>query len=221
MSELNTIKVTYKSTRTAFQALQYLAEIKQFDTFAADFEVALKFTPSELDSMRAELDTDPPKRRRIQLEAALAANALSHPSYCTLTHCSIAVSDTQAYVFILDNRQITNLILNFLVTTPIKQVWHNASFDFRHIIYHTNTLPLDYEDTQIFAKTLVNHVEPSKAGTSLKDLCAKWYGSWAISSDNFDLSNMYDEHVLHYAAIDACATFKLWTELNSYCKEPS
>jgi hypothetical protein len=192
MSELNTIKVTYKSTRTAFQALQYLAEIKQFDTFAADFEVALKFTLNELDSMRAELETDPPKRRRIQLEAALAANALSHPSYCTLTHCSIAVSDTQAYVFILDNRQI---------------------------IYHTNTLPLDYEDTQIFAKTLVNHVEPSKAGTSLKDLCAKWYGSWAISSDNFDLSNIYDEHVLHYAAIDACATFKLWTELNSYCKD--
>lgn len=219
MTALDTIKVTYKSTRNAYQASLYLAEIRNHSTFAADFEAAVKFTQQDILDMQSELDSPISKRRRIELEAALSATALSHPAYVQLTHCSIAISDHEAYIFILDNQSITNLILNFLVTTPIKQIWHNASFDFKHIYYHTNKMPINYEDTQIFAKTLVNHVEPNKASTGLKDLAGKWYGSWAISSDNFDLSNMYDEHVLHYAAIDSCACYKLWTELQNYCKE--
>ena len=45
--ELQPIKVTYKSTRNAYTANKYLQEIMQHDTFAADFEVAIKYT-SEL-----------------------------------------------------------------------------------------------------------------------------------------------------------------------------
>lgn len=211
-----TINVTYKSTRNAFKASQFIDEIKSHPIFAVDFEVATKYTAAERQSMQDELDSSPSKMRRIQLESALAATALDHPSHCTLTHCTISTNDHESYVFILDNRSITNLVLNFLVTTPIKQVLHNASFDFKHIYYHTSKFPLDYEDTQILAKTLVNHVDTYKANTGLKDLAGKWYGSWAIDSGLFDLSQMYEPKVLHYAAIDSAATFKLWTELNTY-----
>lgn len=58
--------------------------------------------------------------------------------------------------------------------------------------------------------------KPGKANTGLKDLAGRWYGAWAISSDNFTLDQMYEEHVLEYAAIDACSCLKLWQELNSY-----
>ena len=162
---LSTIKVSYRSTSNAYIASQYLAIIRQHSIFAADLEVATKYTQSERDTMQAELDSNPPKLRAIELRSALAATALDHPSHCTITHCSIAISDHESFVFILDNRSITNLVLNFLVTTPICQVWHNASYDFRHILHHTGTMPICYEDTQIFAKTLVNHVETYKAQT--------------------------------------------------------
>ena len=216
MEALEIINVTYKSTKSALIANQYLSEISKYPIIAADFEVATRYTPAERAAMQAELDSNPPKSRRIQLESTLAATALDHPSHCTITHCSVAVSDRESYVFILDNASITNLVLNFLVTTPIKQVWHRASFDFRHIYYHTGKFPLDYEDSQVFAKTLLNHVDTYKANTGLKDLGGRWYGAWAISSDSFDLSKIYDPTVLLYSAIDACCTFKLYHELLLY-----
>lgn len=45
------------------------------------------------------------------------------------------------------------------------------------------------------------------------------YGAWAVSADDFNQSQMFEPHVLHYAAIDACATFALWKELQEYLKE--
>lgn len=216
---LDTIQVTYKSTRNAYTASQYLDEIRQHSLIACDFEVAVKFTSAERQAMQDELDTNPSKMRRIQLEAALAATALDHPSYCTLTHCSIAISDHEAYVFILDNKSITNLILQFLVTTPIKQIWHNASFDFRYIYYFTGKFPLDYEDSQIFAKTLVNHVDTYKANTGLKELAGSAYGAWALAPDSFTLDHMYDSNMWFYAATDACATYWVYNGLLTYCKD--
>jgi ribonuclease D len=113
-----------------------------------------------------------------------------------------------------------NLLLRFLVSTPIQQIWHNASFDFRHIHYYTNQFPPNYDDSQILAKTLINHVETYKAKTGLKELAGYKYGSWGISADNFSIEQMYEPHVLKYAATDACATFWLWSYLQDYLKEP-
>lgn len=210
------IKVSYKSTKSAYTANQHLAEISQYPIIACDFEVATKYTPAERAAMQAELDAGPTKRRRIQLESTLAATALDHPSHCTIAHCSIAISNNESYVFILDNKRITDRILTFLTTTTQKQVWHNASYDFRHIYHHTGKFPLDYEDTAIFAKTILNHTDTQQALVGLKQLAGARYGAWGISVDNFDLAHMYDEHVLHYAAIDSCATYYVWESLNAY-----
>lgn len=223
MTELETINVTYKSTRNAFTASQYLDEIRQHPTFAADFEVSVKYTPEETAHFMARLEDDNvPKLEQIQLQSKLDATALGHPSHCRITHCSISVNDHESYVFIFDNTSITKLVLQFLITTPQKQVWHNASYDFRHLQYHTGQFPIDYEDSQILAKTLVNHVETYKAGTSLKDLMSHAYGGkWSLSSDSFDISNMYEPWFLHYCAIDSASTYKLYQDLRTYAKDNS
>lgn len=90
-----------------------------------------------------------------------------------------------------------------------------SSFDFRHIYYHTGRMPINYEDTQIFAKCLLNHVDTYKANTGLKELVT-CYGQWGISSDNFTVDRMYDEHVIKYAATDACSTYWLWNSIQEY-----
>lgn len=216
------IQVTYKTARTPYEANQLLKEIKQYNLFSADFEAAVKYTEKDLITLSTQLENeDLPKRKRIEYEAILKTTALDHPNHVTLTHCSIAINNHEAYVFILDKPKITDLILNFLITTPIKQIWHNASFDFKHIYYHTGKMPINYEDTQIFTKTILNHVETYKAKSGLKDLAGHRYGAWGISVDNFKLENIYEEHVHHYAAIDACATYYVWESIQKYVEEQS
>ena len=212
----NPIKVTYKSTNNVYRANQFISEIQQYPIFGADFEVALKFSDDEVHSFKRELEGNPPKAREIELKAALKATALSHPSYTVLTHCSIGVSESEAYVFVLDNPKITQRVLYFLTNTEQTQVWHNATFDFQHIYYRIGKFPLVYEDTQLLAKTILNHADPQQALTGLKELAGKWYGAWGISEDLFTLAQMYDPKMLLYAATDSCATLKLWHSINDY-----
>ncbi len=212
------IDVSYDTARTPFTAQKLLDDIRKYPTIACDFEVAIRYTKQQKKQWQLLLDsTNFSKVDRAFYESKLQATALDHPSHCTLTHCSIATSDNRSYVFILDNSSITNYILNYLTSTDQKQVWHNASYDFRHLYYHTGKFPYDFEDTQILAKTLINHVNTFKAKTGLKELAGHMYGSWGISSDNFDLEHMYDEHVLKYAAIDSAATMWLWNYINTEC----
>lgn len=154
---------------------------------------------------------------RIKAKGILNATALDHCSHTTVTHCSIAISESEAYVFILDNDRIRDLVFNFLVTTEQVQILHNASFDFRHLYYYTKKFPKNYEDTALLTKTLVNHVETWRAGTKLKDLAGHWYGDWALSSDSFVLEQMYEPTMLKYSATDSCATYKLHQFVNEQC----
>ena len=212
------IHVTYDVAKTTSRAKELLAEISKAPLFAADFEVAVKYSKRQLDEWQSMLELpDLPKLDKVAIQSKLSATALDHPSHSTITHCSIATSNNHAYVFVLNNKSITDYVLDFLITTPIKQVWHNASYDFQRLYYHTGKFPIDYEDSQILAKTLINHVDTFKARTGLKELQGHKYGAWGISSDNFTLDQMYQPHVLHYAAIDAAATYDLWQYLQSQC----
>ena len=210
------IIVNYQSTSSAYVANQWLRTLP--DLIACDTEAAIKFTPEQLTAMQAELDASPPLRRAIELRACLSATALSHPYYVDLTHVQIAWSDSDAYVFILDNKRITDLVLNFLVSTTRTQIWHNATFDFKHIYYHTGKFPPNYEDSSLLAKCILNHVDTNLATVGLKELCAKWYGAWSVASDHFTKDKIYDPTLLLYAATDACATFKLYHSIRNYCE---
>ena len=210
------IKVTYQATNQLYKANQFLREIEQHDIFAADFEAAIKYTPVELESFKQELEQNPTKRHRIELESKLAATALDHPSHTVLTHCQLAINDHEAFVFILDNKKLTDRVLTFLTTTEKRQIWHNASYDFRQIHYRTDKFPKLYEDTQLRAKCILNHTDPQQALTGLKHLAGHRYGNWAISADNFTIEQMYDPQVLQYAATDPCATMWLWNSISNH-----
>ena len=94
-----------------------------------------------------------------------------------------------------------------------------SSYDFRQIHYRTGKFPLNFEDTQLLAKCILNHVETYKAKAGLKELAGHRYGDWGISADNFSLSQMHEPHVIRYAATDACATYWLWNSIHNYLKE--
>lgn len=185
---------------------------------ACDFETASKYSDSDKLQLQAELDLLEDKKTNyaLALKQRIASTGLSHPSMVDITHLSVAYSETEAYVIITDTPKLRSLVFNWLVTTDRLQIWHNLSFDSRLIYHATGKFPLNYEDSQIFAKTLLNHVEVHKANTGLKHLQGWKYGAWAVAADSFNMSRMYDEDVLLYAATDACATLSLYNELRAY-----
>ena len=124
---LQPIKVTYTSTNDLYDANQLLLSLAQHPIIACDFEVAVKYTPADIAAFQQIVD-DPlsSKAARVKARSCLSATALDHVSHTTLTHCSIAWSESEAYVFILDNDRLRRRVLNFLVTTTQTQVWHNA-----------------------------------------------------------------------------------------------
>ena len=212
--DINAIRVNYEWTDDIATAKKWLNELETKEYFAADFEAAIRYTADELDFVK-RISEDPNETyiERKRAAALLASTPLDHPAHSLPTHLSVAWSDRDAYVFVISSDEMLELLLVYLVTTRVKQVWHNASYDFKHIYYHTGRMPIDYEDTQIFTKSLLNHVDTVKAKSGLKEIAGHMYGDWGISSDNFTREQMYDPKVLKYAAIDSCATFWIYERL--------
>lgn len=211
----HSIDVQYQSTSDPETAKAWLNSLPE--VFSADFETAVRYSKKVIEDAKAKMvDKTLPRREQVKYQAIANASALGHPSHCTITHCSIAYSEKDAYVFIIDDQPIADVVLDFLVETNKTQIWHNYAYDGRFLRYYAHKDAINVEDTQIFAKTLINHVEVFKARSGLKDLAGSWYGDWGISADNFTIEQQYDEHVIKYAAIDACATFKLWEYLNEF-----
>jgi hypothetical protein len=214
------IDVKYEYTNDPCKASCWLQDIP--DTFAADLETAIRYSQEEVKEAKLKAaDTSLPKKEQIYNQSIANATALGHPYHCTITHCSIASEEDFGRVFIIDSQDIADVVLDFLTTTDKTQVWHRYAYDGRFIKYYGGQQPKNVQDTQIFAKTLVNHVEVFKASTGLKDLAGAWYGDWGISSEHFTLEQQYEPKVIKYAAIDACATFKLWRYLNEFIGKTS
>ena len=213
------VDVTYQSTSNPLIAHKWLSSL-DVPTVACDFETASRYSDEDKAALTDYLSTlTVGSLEYHQIRQQIASDGLSHPSLSRLTHFSLAWSESDAYVFIIDSQRMHDIILSWITRTHIKQVWHNLCFDGRHIFYHTGKMPIDYEDSQILSKTILNHVNNKKSQTGLKHLMGYKYGSWAISADDFHLSQMYEEHVLKYAAVDACATYALWQELQDYLKD--
>lgn len=214
---MDSIKVNYKFTSNNYEAATWLNELPPL--VACDFEVASRFTETEKEQFKLQLETEIDFDTARQLKQYIASDGLSHPSLTALTHLSIAWSESDAIVIILRNDSIRRLVLRWLVTTDRIQIWHNFSFDGKLIYYHTGKFPKRYEDSQQLAKSIVNHVDTFKARTGLKELCAHKYGKWAVSADNFTIEQMFNEDVIEYAAIDSAATYWLWEALQRHLKE--
>ena len=206
------IQVNYQYTNNCYKAKLWLDNLPEL--FAADFEVASKWTVKEKEKIKNTINTHKLSfKREKTLLQQLNADGLSHPSLTSITHLSVAKSNKDSYVIVCDNERIRSLILNFLITTDKKQLWHNSIFDFKHIFYHTKTLPKSYEDTQLLSKSLLNDANSFKDRIGLKELMGYAYGDWAIAKDNFALETMWDTKTIRYSAIDSCATYKLYEDI--------
>lgn len=207
------IHVNYEYTDNTYIAAKWLEELP--DLFAADFEVASKYTVKDKELIQFRLDN----KKDLSFEdiriakQKINSNGLSHPKLTVITHLSVGWDKDQSKVIICSNNTIRNLIYNFLISTNKTQIWHNATFDFGHIYYNTGIIPKNYIDTMLLAKCILNNANSFKDNVKLKELMAYAYGDWAISKDNFTLEDMWDPNMIRYSATDSAATYKLYTDI--------
>ena len=216
MSELRqAIKVNYESTDDLELAQKWLDNLP--DLVALDFEAAKKYTDPIIENLQKSLEDAADYLEQKNIQQQLNATALSHPHHVYPTHLSIGLSESEAKVIIISTHEMLDLVMEWLVTTDVTQVWHNFNYDGK-LIYHYSggRLPKNIEDTALLAKTIANHVDTYLAKVGLKELAGKWYGDWGISADYFDHTQMFEPKVLRYAATDGAATYKLWVSINQY-----
>jgi len=115
------------------------------------------------------------------------ATDLTIPQFNPLTMLSISWSYNKSTVIVFKTKEIEKYVLNWLVTTKVKQVWHNFLYDGRLINYHTGKLPHDVEDSQLLAAVYNNYINPIKRKSGLKELAGTLYGDWASAKTSFDL----------------------------------
>jgi DNA polymerase I-like protein with 3'-5' exonuclease and polymerase domains len=217
-------KVEYTSTDNLDTIIKTLNSLeKRYDILAMDFEACSKYSDEEKENMKTFLEENPETSReeKRQIKQFIESTGLSHPQLVHITHFQVAWNDHESFVAILPTNRHRKWVLRWLSKIQTKQIWHNASFDFKHILHHTKKIPSNFDDTAILAKTLLNHVNIFKAKVGLKELMGHKYGDWAIAADAFNISQIYDEDLLKYSATDPCATYALWEEIQETLKEES
>lgn len=157
------------------------------------------------------------------------AKDLTLPQFNDLTMLSISWNLLKSTVIVFANKEIQDYVLNWLVTTNVKQVWHNALFDLKFVKYHTGKLPKHIEDSQLLAAIYNNNVDSSKRKSGLKQISGTLYQDWANDKGSFDLfdnslnetvedltyygTNSIDHYnlaLIKYAGIDTSATKFAW-----------
>jgi DNA polymerase I-like protein with 3'-5' exonuclease and polymerase domains len=215
-------KVNYTCSNKLYTIMTTLNNLaKNYSILGCDFESCSRWSDEEKEEMKQFLEDHPETDReeKRQIKQFIESDGLSHPSLTYITHFQVAWSPNDSFVAILDTEEKRKRVFNWIINTEVKQLWHNLSFDGKHIMYHTGKLPKNYEDTEILAKTLLNHVNTFEAKTSLKHLMGYRYGDWAISADSFNISQIYDKNLIKYAATDSTATYALWEEMQESLKE--
>ena len=168
------------------------------------------------------------------------AKDLTLPYFNPLTMLSIGWNLLKSTVIVFKDQAIQDYVLNWLVTTKVRQVWHNATFDWKFIKHHTGKLPINYEDSQLLAAVYNNNVDSAKRISGLKVLAGTLYQDWASAKSSFDLydtelnhtvtnlnyvgtndPSVYNLALIKYAGIDTMATKLAWDKFNTEVAHPN
>lgn len=204
------IGVTYQVYSTPWAIQNKLHDL--LDSPILSFDVETKGLYSKLQRKEAmnliEQDLSIDNHRMLSV---IANNSgLSFPSLVETTHFIFGFNKSCSVVLVPENAHIELLIWNWLKTYPGKLLIHNTLFDLKLMYHRTRSLPIDYEDTALMLKTLINNSDSWKAKVGLKEQMGSYYApSWAMY-DEYEPEDNKNPKFLEYAAIDGAATFYLY-----------
>ncbi len=211
---LDYIEVEYEVYSTPFTIKQQLDKLASYPLLSLDTETQSRYTNEERAEAKQLLKCcaeEMSPEDTILSKLVSNSSGLSHPSITKVTHFIFGLSESKSVIFICYDMKTELLIWNWVSQYKGKLLIHNASFDLKIMHHRISKFPLDFEDTQLAVKTMINHVETWKANSGLKHLMGSYYDpSWTLLDDEgYDNPDYKNKKFLRYMAIDGAATYKL------------
>ena len=217
-----TIKVRYKTYSTLYSIRRAIAEIEESHKMVS-FDIETRSIYTETQRALAKTCLEEPDlsiEEENEYTRIKYSSGLSHPSMVQTTHIILGLDVCESVIFIVDEK-LERYVFNWLVNTDMKILIHNASFDLKIVHHRTGKFPKNYEDTQQFAKSLINDCNNYHSRTGLKLLVGSYYPpKWSIKEEtDFEVKDLKNKDFLLYCAIDGGATRMLYSMLNKMTRE--
>ena len=210
------IRVSYLTSSTAYHIQQTLDELAEREVMSFDIETKGVYTKEERAEALKLLDTEMSLYNHKLASVAASNSGLSYPSVVHVTHFVFGLSEAHSRILIPANIHEELRIWYWIRDYEGKLLIHNTLYDLKVMYHRIRSLPRNYEDTQLLAKTLTNHCDSWKAKVGLKDLMGSYYNpNWTLF-DEYEPDDVRNPSFLMYAAIDGAATFKLWNDLQMH-----
>jgi len=222
---MSIIHVDYEVASTDYKINQVLKKLSSEPLIAFDIEDQSLYSQQEITEAKKQIKSQefPLYTREDQklLKQIAKSSGLSNPRLVKVTHFNISISEDYSYILIITSPRSELRVWNWLASYQGKTVVHNATFDLKVMYNRTGELPLDYFDTQLATKCLVNDADEFKARVGLKLLMGSYYDpKWtALDEEGYNITDYKKASFLNYCAIDSASTYKLYQLLQEQLKE--
>ena len=219
------INVTYNLATTWFKTKRILDKLASEPLLAFDVETQSLWSQEEIKEANkivnkfksGELKENEFTQNEVKLIKQIArSSGLSYPSLIKVTHFIFSHSKDHSYIIIPNSHREELQIWKWLANYKGKLLVHNTLFDLKIMYERIQTLPVDYEDTQLMARVLTNDADEFESKVGLKHLMGSYYSpKWTmIGEDGYFVKNLKNEAFLRYSAIDGASTFYLYELLH-------
>ena len=212
MSESKLITVDHTVYSSEYSIRKYLPELlKRCPILAFDVECRSVYNKEERDEAKAYLKGSTPADPYYRQARVVAeSSGLSYPTITKTTHFIFAESKEKVYTIICRTAEMEILIWDLVVNYLGIYLVHNALFDLKICYERTGRLPVNYIDTSLMVKTMINHVDIWKAKVGLKELVGEYYPpSWVMHND-YEPEDYKNPAFIKYCGYDGSGTFLLY-----------
>jgi len=214
------IDVNFKVYSNRWHVGKILAELSKREIMSFDTETKGVYSKADRKEAKDYLKGEnlPVDQKSIALQVSFNSG-LSFPSLVSVTHFIFGLSENESVIIVCDNPQLEMFIWKWIAEYKGLLLIHNALFDLKIMYHRIGKFPQNYEDTQLLAKCLTNHVDVWKSKVGLKDLMGSYYApAWSLYNEYEPESNK-DPKFLIYCSIDGAATFKLWYDIKGFMED--
>lgn len=212
---MSIIKVNYEVAITPYAINKILKKLDAIPLISFDTETQSLYSQQEIKHAKQIISksiTEYDKTEQKLIKQIARASGLSNPDIVKVTHFIFGISEDFSYILIADSQDKELRIWKWLATYKGKVIIHNSLFDLKIMYNRIGKLPLDYEDTQLMVKILINDADDFKSRTGLKVLMQPYYDpKWTmLDEEGYNITDYKKETFLRYSAIDGASTYKLY-----------
>jgi len=205
------IEVEYKLYTSTYSIRNKIPELLANNSIISfDCETRSVYNKSDRDDAKEylkQVTTADPLYSQARMVAE--SSGLSYPSLVRTTHFLFGESKNKSHIVVCYTRELEVYLWNLIADYKGKLLVHNALYDLKIMYQRTGKLPIDYVDTALMVKCLINHTEIWKAKVGLKGLMGEYYDPrWSLMND-YEPVNLKDNEFIRYCSIDAASTYYL------------